>query len=949
MAQAEIGIRVLLQDAASRGLYSINTELGRMEGLTNRAGLGFGKLSVASAVGMGAIAGLALSVATFGILIVKSIQLATQFQTILIQMGRAGNLTQAQMDALGKSLMDIGGHSIFSIEELGQAFVVLLQRGVSAADIMKTVGQQAVYLAEATGMKAVPAAQLLASTLISFHIPASQAAQTVDLLQFAIEHGIGPSEEMAASLTKLGSIAYVLHLNLADIIPAFDVLSRATGSYSLAATNLYYFLNQVKFGTSTYRDEIQKLGISFYDARGNFIGLNAALELLYKTLQNKTPEEAAKILGSLFNIRSSQGIAILEQGLKGVYDLTNKLVTSSDNMGVAMKRAQQAEQSAAGLWQAFRTNLQDVLTLMGGPFLAGIQPVLSHLNDLAIQLRGFAASSPKVAAGFLAIGLAISAGGLIAALIIINPALAVLLGVMIGLYIAVPIAALALQNFAREMSGDMGKAAQAALIAAQNIKAANLIMEQGADVKAIHQEYLNQEQMAKAHADLEKKIASTHSADMKTIYRVMLQDLENQQVDSNLRANQKQADYDALQVQLEKTTAGRIVLARRAMYDDLRSAADLKKDLAVATKLRDQLWAQMKITNDGAVKLQQQHELKILNDRIASDNLQLLQIQKDVDKQKAVIKTNQDQQKTDLETSLQARNRLVSGFHNDNINNETSFWRSINGITSQQTAIQRQTVVQIWTAITSYLGQQWNLQLQSAQRTWNNITTYLQQQWNLQLQSIERTWNNIVSFIQSIPGRVQQALSSFASQMFNTGSNAMGTPGFLGGLVSKVGSVLGAVGALPGRIVGSLGNTWGMLYGAGQNIIQGLVNGIWSVFWRVQDAIWSITDWIASHLPFSPVRMGPLVGIDKSGLKLMQMIATGIDQGAPLVQGATDRALGGMVGISNIVQTHTPINISGSGGMAPTIIYLDGKVIYDNTMHRLRGDLQMNGLGRAFR
>lgn len=403
---ADIGIRVFLDDAASAGLNAINASLAVMAGF----GAAFG---------------------IFGGVLVTSIKDAADFQTILIQMGRAGNLTQEQMAGLGQTLMDVGGHSIFSIEELGQAFVVLLQRGVSAADIMHGVGQQAVYLAEATGMQAVPAAQLLASVLVAFNIPATQAAQTVDLLQFLIEHGIGPSDSLASSLARMGAVASVLHLNLADIIPAFDLLSRATGSYSMATTSLYYYLNQVKFGTKTYRDEIQHLGLSFYDAQGNFIGLNQSLQLLYEKLKDKSPKEAAAILGSLFNIRSGQGIGILMQDMKQVYDLTHKLAQSHDNMGVALQRAKQAEDSAAGAWKGFSTNIKDVLTLMGGPFLTIIQPLLLHLRDLSTRLRQFMADNPQIASTFFGVATALSAIGLIVA-VALSP-----IGAFVGIILAV--------------------------------------------------------------------------------------------------------------------------------------------------------------------------------------------------------------------------------------------------------------------------------------------------------------------------------------------------------------------------------------------------------------------------------------------------------------------------------------------------------------------------------
>src|SRR5260370_22990101 len=94
----------------------------------------------------GIIAGFGLAFLLFAGAIVYATVQAAKFQTILIQMQRAGNLTQAQMDGLGRTIIAISGNSIFGLEQLGAAFVVLLQRGVSAAAIMHGAGQAAVYL-----------------------------------------------------------------------------------------------------------------------------------------------------------------------------------------------------------------------------------------------------------------------------------------------------------------------------------------------------------------------------------------------------------------------------------------------------------------------------------------------------------------------------------------------------------------------------------------------------------------------------------------------------------------------------------------------------------------------------------------------------------------------------------------------------------------------------------
>src|SRR6266567_1890802 len=418
-----------LDDAASRGLFAVNQQLGQIESLSKRAGLGFGTMSK-DLIGLSVVAGLAASFLIFGGAIVYSTDQAAKFNALMIGLKAATSATDAQVVQMGNTMLDLGAKSIFSLDELAAGFAIAGQRGITAANIIKYVAQQGIYLAEAVGVKPVAAFGLLAAVMTAFNIPASQAARTADLLFFAFEHGVPNVAQMQAGLAKLGSIASILHLTLADIIPAFDLLCQAMGVGGVSATSLYYYLNQVKFGTKTYRDEIVALGISFYNLHGHFIGLNQSLDLLYRTLKNKTPEEAAKILGTLFNVKSGTGIAILLQDLKKLHDLSKQLKDSHNAMGQAMAQAQKVEGSLSGETKALFTNLKDTAILIGGPLASVLQPLVGHLNDFVTSIRHMASENPKAFSSIMLIGAALAGLGLVVAIALSSFAL--LIGIMVA-------------------------------------------------------------------------------------------------------------------------------------------------------------------------------------------------------------------------------------------------------------------------------------------------------------------------------------------------------------------------------------------------------------------------------------------------------------------------------------------------------------------------------------
>src|SRR5216684_169406 len=178
---ADIGIRIFLDDAASKGLFAVNQQLGQIESLSRRAGLGFGSMSK-ELIGLSIVAGLAAAFLLFGGAIVYSTDQAAKLRTTMIGLQAATGATDAQLQQMQNTMLSLGASSIFSLDEIAAGFTIAGQRGQSAGDIIKYVGQQGIFLAEAIGVKPVAAFSLLTSVMAAFNLPASQAAKTADLL-----------------------------------------------------------------------------------------------------------------------------------------------------------------------------------------------------------------------------------------------------------------------------------------------------------------------------------------------------------------------------------------------------------------------------------------------------------------------------------------------------------------------------------------------------------------------------------------------------------------------------------------------------------------------------------------------------------------------------------------------------------------------------------------------
>lgn len=174
------------------------------------------------------------------------------------------------------------------------------------------------------------------------------------------------------------------------------------------------------------------------------------------------------------------------------------------------------------------------------------------------------------------------------------------------------------------------------------------------------------------------------------------------------------------------------------------------------------------------------------------------------------------------------------------------------------------------------------------------------------------TFRNIVTGALDAVKNAAQAVWDFFSGPFV--GFFTGIPGFFQGLWNRVVAIVlsaalrlatGAtrrfvqfisfVRSIPGRALDALGNLGSLLYNAGQNIIQGLIDGIRSMIGAVGDAASSAAQAVRDVWPFSPAKEGPLAGAGDptlAGRRIAEMIAGGMAEGTDEVSRAAAAVAG---------------------------------------------------------
>jgi len=181
-----------------------------------------------------------------------------------------------------------------------------------------------------------------------------------------------------------------------------------------------------------------------------------------------------------------------------------------------------------------------------------------------------------------------------------------------------------------------------------------------------------------------------------------------------------------------------------------------------------------------------------------------------------------------------------------------------------------------WTAVVSWISQKWQSMVGLAQAAWNGVRGVFAAVWGWmsgifsQIGSgIASWWNAMTSTVRNLAVTLWQNVSSVFS--------------------SAWGYVSGPLGALAGSIGSFFSGLAGLAYSWGASIIQGVVNGIYSMLGAVASAAQSVVNTVASWLGFhSPTKEGPGRYLMDWGPGLAGGFAEGIVAGIPKVQTAVD-------------------------------------------------------------
>jgi len=366
-----------------------------------------------------------------------AVKSAASFEQAIANVNAVADLSAQQLASVRDLALQIGADTAFSATEAANAIEELVKAGVSVEDVLSGAARGAANLAAAAGVSIPNAATIMSNALNLFNLEGSEATRVADVFAAAANKSAADVNDLALGMQQSGTVAAQFGLSLEDTVGALALFSDYGLRGSDAGTSLKTALLSLLDPTAKQRELMNELGLSFFDAQGNFIGLEGAAGVLRERLSGLTQEQRQTALAVLFGSDAVRAASILyDAGAEGVAEY----VKAVSDQGAAQEMAAKRMDTLNGALEELSGSVETAMIAVGSeltPIIRRVAEAAADAVDVFLALprpvRVVTAVALVLVAALLPLGAAITAVGLaLPALSVALPAIAAGFGAIVA-------------------------------------------------------------------------------------------------------------------------------------------------------------------------------------------------------------------------------------------------------------------------------------------------------------------------------------------------------------------------------------------------------------------------------------------------------------------------------------------------------------------------------------
>lgn len=298
------------------------------------------------------------------------------------------------LEDVSQKALQLGADTQFSAQEAIQAMTELAKGGVPVIDVMNGATDATLALAAAAGTPLATAAEIVAKQLGVWSETGVTAAEVTDLIASAANASTVGVEDLALGLAQAGGTAKTAGVEFGDLVQTMALIAPNFSSASDAGTSLKTFLSRLIPTTGPAIEAMAQLGLyteeagsAFFNAQGEFIGMEAAAGLLQTATAGLSEEQKLLAFNTIFGsdaIRAAAAIA--NAGAPGFAAMGQAMADS----GGAAEAAATKQQGFAFAMEQLKGSVETLQIVIGTALLPVLTPLIEQFTAGVNQVMAFA-------------------------------------------------------------------------------------------------------------------------------------------------------------------------------------------------------------------------------------------------------------------------------------------------------------------------------------------------------------------------------------------------------------------------------------------------------------------------------------------------------------------------------------------------------------------------------
>lgn len=274
-----------------------------------------------------------------------SVTMATNFNKGMSNVKATGEDAAKNFDSLRQAAIDAGADTAYSATESAGAIEELSKAGVTAKDILGGALSGSLDLAAAGELGVADAAGIASIAMTQFGLTGEDVGHVADLLAAGAGKAMGSVQDLGEGLKQGGLVASATNMTLEETVAALSAFASAGLLGSDAGTSMKTMLQALQNPSKKASVLMDELGISLYDANGQFAGLVNLAGQLETGMGSMTQAQRDAAMATIFGSDAVRAANVLyDQGATGITDWIEKV----DDSGYAAKTAATRMDNLAG-------------------------------------------------------------------------------------------------------------------------------------------------------------------------------------------------------------------------------------------------------------------------------------------------------------------------------------------------------------------------------------------------------------------------------------------------------------------------------------------------------------------------------------------------------------------------------------------------------------------------